>query len=162
MSAIRAIKFLLKKGVEMNKKIMLIAIVLVLLVLALVINVSMDTKDKTQNNTRINAPEPMVSVALPTGFSLQTQVGKGLFNDNCASCHGQNAAGQIQIAPPLIHKIYEPSHHGDESFQRAVAMGVQAHHWPFGNMMPVAQLNRKEVEKIIAYIRELQRENGIF
>ena len=65
------------------------------------------------------------------------------------------------VAPPLIHKIYEPSHHGDESFQRAVAVGVRAHHWKFGNMPAIEGLTRGDVKAIIAYVRELQEANGI-
>ena len=69
--------------------------------------------------------------------------------------------GQEEVAPPLVHIIYEPGHHGDESFQRAVALGVRAHHWRFGNMAPVEGLTREDVALIVAYIRELQRANGI-
>ncbi len=104
----------------------------------------------------------IVPVTLPATLSLSAQTGKSSFDANCASCHGANAAGQDGTAPPLIHKIYEPSHHGDESFQRAVASGVRAHHWPFGNMPPIEELDRKEISKIITYIRELQRANNIF
>ncbi|MEP4191598.1 MAG: c-type cytochrome, partial [Sneathiella sp.] len=75
---------------------------------------------------------PIVFVTLPATLSASAQTGRQSFDANCASCHGQNAAGQEGTAPPLIHKIYEPSHHGDGSFQRAVASGVRAHHWPFG------------------------------
>ena len=71
------------------------------------------------------------------------------------------ATGTEEIAPPLFHKIYEPSHHADESFQRAVSLGVRAHHWPFGNMPAIEGLTRGDVTMIIAYIRELQRANGI-
>ena len=60
-----------------------------------------------------------------------------------------------------MHKIYEPNHHGDESFQLAVAMGVRAHHWKFGNMPAIEGLTRADVKPIIAYVRELQRHNGI-
>ena len=83
------------------------------------------------------------------------------FEAKCAACHGVNAAGQDGVAPPLVHKVYEPSHHGDESFQRAASLGVRAHHWPFGNMPAVEGLTRGDVKMIIAYIRELQRANGI-
>jgi hypothetical protein len=38
---------------------------------------------------------------------------------------------------------------------------VRAHHWRFGNMPPVDGVNRAEVEKIVAYVRALQRANGI-
>ncbi|MFT6451992.1 MAG: hypothetical protein ACJA06_001479 [Halocynthiibacter sp.] len=61
----------------------------------------------------------------------------------------------------MVHKIYEPNHHGDEAFQRAAAAGVRSHHWGFGNMPPVEGLTRGDVTMIVAYIRELQRSNGI-
>ncbi len=102
-----------------------------------------------------------VEVMLPETFSSNAQLGQLAFEAKCAACHGVNAAGQDGVAPPLVHVIYEPGHHGDESFQRAAAMGVQAHHWPFGNMSPVEGLTRGDVTMIIAYIRELQRANGI-
>lgn len=104
----------------------------------------------------------MVEVILPATLTAEAQLGKTAFEAKCAACHGLNAAGNVNAAPPLIHKIYEPSHHGDESFQYAAAMGVQAHHWRFGNMPPVEGITRAEVATIIAYIRELQRANGIF
>ena len=91
----------------------------------------------------------------------QTAVkGEAAFNANCAVCHGKNATG-TKNGPPLVHKIYEPSHHSDLSFQRATKFGVRAHHWPFGNMPPVAGVTEAEVERVIAYVRELQRANGI-
>jgi cytochrome c len=103
----------------------------------------------------------LAKVILPATLSQNAQSGKYGFEAKCAACHGVNAAGQDGVAPPLVHKVYEPSHHGDESFQRAVSMGVQAHHWRFGNMLAVEGLTRGDVKMIIAYIRELQRTNGI-
>ncbi len=104
---------------------------------------------------------PMVSIDLPETLSAAAQSGKRLFDENCISCHGPNAVGQEELGPPLVHIIYEPGHHGDESFQREVAIGVRAHHWRFGNMAPVEGLSREDVALIVAYIRELQRANGI-
>lgn len=104
---------------------------------------------------------PLATVLLPDSLSQHAQIGKLGFEAKCASCHGVNAAGKDGLAPPLIHKIYEPSHHADESFQRAVALGVQAHHWRFVNMPAIEGLNRGDVTMIITYIRELQRANGI-
>ena len=101
------------------------------------------------------------NVLLPDTLSENAQIGKLAFEAKCTSCHGTNAAGRDGVAPPLVHIIYESNHHGDESFQRAVAMGVQAHHWSFGNMPAVEGLTRGDVMMIIKYIRELQRENGI-
>jgi len=103
----------------------------------------------------------LANVILPATLSQNAQSGKRGFEAKCAACHGVNAAGQDGVAPPLVHKVYEPSHHGDESFQRAVSLGVQAHHWRFGNMLPVEGLTRGDVKMITAYVRELQRANGI-
>ena len=104
---------------------------------------------------------PLAEVTLPETLNANATLGKRAFEAKCAQCHGVNAAGQDGVAPPLVHVIYEPGHHGDEAFQRAAAQGVQAHHWPFGNMPPVADITRAEVGMIIAYIRELQAANGI-
>ncbi len=104
---------------------------------------------------------PLVPAALPAAFSDNATIGQRAFDANCAACHGANAAGRQGVAPPLVHKIYEPSHHGDEAFQRAAALGARAHHWPFGDMAPVAGLTRGDVALIVTYVRELQRENGI-
>ena len=106
-------------------------------------------------------PTALVQIVLPDALSANAQIGKQTFEAKCASCHGENAVGQDGVAPPLVHKIYEPSHHGDESFQRAAASGVRAHHWRFGDMPPVDGLTRGDVTMIVAYVRELQRANGI-
>ena len=105
----------------------------------------------------LQAPKsaPLARVSLPGILSQNAQIGKLGFEAKCASCHGANAAGTEGIAPPLIHKIYEPSHHADESFQRAVSLGVRAHHWPFGNMPAIEGLTRGDVTMIIAYIRRI-------
>ena len=111
--------------------------------------------------TAADAGSAIVAVNLPDTLSDNAQVGETIFNAKCSACHGDLAAGRAGLAPPLVHKIYEPSHHGDEAFQRAVAVGVRQHHWPFGNMAPVDGLTRGDVAMVVAYIRELQRANGI-
>jgi mono/diheme cytochrome c family protein len=104
---------------------------------------------------------PLVQVTLPDALTENAQIGQRIFDANCATCHGPNASGREGMAPPLVHKIYEPSHHGDESFQLAVAQGVRAHHWRFGDMAPVTGLTRADVALVVEYVRELQRANGI-
>ncbi|MCF6232250.1 MAG: cytochrome c [Rhodobacteraceae bacterium] len=104
----------------------------------------------------------MVAVALPAALSEQAQIGKRGFDAKCAQCHGANAAGQNGVAPSLIHKIYEPNHHSDAAFLVAAKNGVRAHHWRFGNMPPVPGLTDADVLNITRYIREVQKENGIF
>lgn len=87
--------------------------------------------------------------------------GAELFGANCSECHGPTAGGTLQ-GPPLVHKIYEPGHHADFSFVRAVDVGSPQHHWSFGDMEPVEGLSPEDVNRIICYVRELQYANGIF
>jgi len=101
-----------------------------------------------------------VAVTVPELSDLARD-GERAFGENCAACHGLNAGGSGK-GPPLIHRIYEPNHHADGSIARAVALGVQAHHWPFGNMPPQPQVTGDQVRAIIAYLREVQQANGIY
>ena len=94
------------------------------------------------------------------GLTARTQAGETAFNANCALCHGLNAAGTTQ-GPTLIHRVYEPNHHQDFAFRNAMRKGVPSHHWQFGDMPPVPGLSDEEVDSIICYVRELQREGGI-
>lgn len=105
---------------------------------------------------------PLAEVVVPAEFSPPARQGETYFDAACASCHGANAAGQKGVAPPLVHRIYERAHHGDMAFVLAARNGVRAHHWPFGDMPPVEQaLTDAELGAIVAYVRELQRANGI-
>ena len=104
--------------------------------------------------------DAMVAIQMPP-IEGNAAIGQRVFEVSCASCHGVNAVGVEGAGPPLIHKIYEPSHHADEAFQRAVSQGVRSHHWQFGDMPPVEGLTRGDVAMVIAYIREIQRANGI-
>jgi mono/diheme cytochrome c family protein len=88
------------------------------------------------------------------------QVGEATFNANCSACHGKQAAG-TDHGPPLVHKVYEPNHHGDQAFQRAAANGVNAHHWQFGNMPKIDAVKPDDVDQIVKYVRWLQRQAGI-
>jgi len=65
---------------------------------------------------------PLADVSVPQLTPAQS-AGEVAFNKNCAACHGQNAAGQDGVAPPLVHPIYEPSHHGDQAFVMAAQRG---------------------------------------
>jgi cytochrome c len=84
----------------------------------------------------------MVAVTLPAQFNEQEQMGNRAFDAACAACHGVN--GQ-----------------GDMAFIMAAENGVRSHHWPFGDMPPVQGVTAADVMNIVAYIRALQRTNGI-
>jgi mono/diheme cytochrome c family protein len=116
---------------------------------------------ETVSNT-ILADGAIVAVEVPASFSDQEQVGQRAYDAVCATCHGVNAQGREGIAPPLVHKIYEPGHHGDMAFVLAAQNGVRAHHWKFGNMPPVEGVTKADVLNIVTYVRALQRENGIY
>ncbi len=103
---------------------------------------------------------PMVSVLVPA-LAATELAGSAVYAENCAQCHGDNAAGRNGIAPPLAHRIYEPNHHGDAAFQLAVKNGVRGHHWRFGDMPAIEDVSVEQVESVVAYVRALQRANGI-
>lgn len=102
-----------------------------------------------------------VEVVRPAVLTAQAQAGDAAYHRHCAACHGPDGAGQRGIAPPLVHPIYEPDHHGDGAFHAAVRFGVIAHHWPYGDMPAQPHVTEAEVEAIIAFVRALQRANGI-
>ena len=87
--------------------------------------------------------------------------GETKFTTFCSRCHGPQGQG-TDNGPPLVHKIYEPNHHGDMAFQRAAALGVRAHHWEFGNMPKIEGVTPEDVTQIVGYIRWLQKQAGIF
>lgn len=47
------------------------------------------------------------------------------------------------------------------AFVRAAREGVRAHHWRFGDMPPVEGVSDADLAGIIAFVREVQRANGI-
>lgn len=105
--------------------------------------------------------QAMVHVNLPAQLSAPAQKGQLAYEATCMACHGPHGAGVNGSGPPLVHIIYEPSHHGDMSFLMAVQNGVVSHHWPFGNMPAQTHVSPAQTAQIVAYIRELQRANGI-
>lgn len=109
--------------------------------------------------TQEGASSQVVATAADVPDELQN--GNTKFHAFCAPCHGQQGVG-TDHGPPLVHKIYEPSHHADIAFQRAAAQGVRAHHWKFGNMPKIEGVTPEDVTEIIGYVRWLQKQAGIF
>lgn len=111
----------------------------------------------------ISMPATAQSLQIPKpspGLMPNPAAGKPLFVKNCASCHGQDLKGTDK-GPPFLHRVYESSHHADAAFQLAVKNGARAHHWRFGDMLPVQGLSPDDVAHITAYIRMQQRIAGI-
>jgi mono/diheme cytochrome c family protein len=112
------------------------------------------------------APPPETATARadfripPDDFQTDVRRGRELFSANCIQCHGTDARGTTQ-GPPLIHRIYEPSHHSDLAFYIAIARGTHQHHWEFGDMPPIPALDGEDAAHVIAWIRQEQRAAGI-
>lgn len=104
--------------------------------------------------------EPAVVHTSDATLPEEFKVGEAKFNDYCARCHGVEAKGTKQ-GPPLVHKYYEPNHHGDEAFYRAAANGVRSHHFSFGDMPALTEVTQEDMKAIVPYIRWLQRQAGI-
>jgi len=100
-----------------------------------------------------------VSVIVPT-LSETASAGEKTFNRVCVDCHGENAGGSSD-GPPLIHPFYRPGHHANGAIVNAISKGVRQHHWKFGPMPTQPKVMQEEVRPLIAYIREVQRANGI-
>lgn len=94
-----------------------------------------------------------------TGDEELVAEGQRLYEATCAACHGADLTG-TDNGPPFLDPIYAPNHHADGAFFAAAAMGVQPHHWDFGPM-PRQPVEPDEVEKIVAYIRSVQRAEGL-
>ena len=93
-------------------------------------------------------------------LSARGMAGVGLYSLHCSGCHGENAAGSPN-GPPLVDKLYGPRIHNNDLFRHVIAYGVTAHHWKFGDMPAVKLLRSNHRDRIIDYVRELQRANGI-
>ncbi len=86
--------------------------------------------------------------------------GEELYQQRCSNCHGSDLRG-TPAGPSQLSIIYEPGHHPDEAYRSAVENGAKAHHWEFGDMPPINGLSSAEVDEIIAYIREVQKREGL-
>ena len=79
----------------------------------------------------------------------------------CSGCHGAFARGTEQ-GPPLLHDLYKSYHHSDRAFRRAISSGVEQHHWYFGDMPPVPAATSDDSQRIVAFLRWLQKTEGMY
>lgn len=93
-------------------------------------------------------------------LSSRAAAGQKVFNQKCGACHGIDGEG-THAGPPLIYQTYNPGHHDNGAFYRAVTKGVQQHHWPYGNMPAQPDVAFSDMPPIISFIREVQKDNGI-
>ena len=121
---------------------------LIFSLIAIALTISCGTTDESEPSTKSNQSET-------SAYS-----GQESFQNRCAVCHGQQAQGSA-TGPPLVNRLYEIGHHPNFSFHNAVNNGVTAHHWNFGDMPPIPNVDTPEIEAIICHVRDLQRAEGI-
>lgn len=106
-------------------------------------------------------PSPITNLIKSPKVPFSYALGMKTFQNKCSACHGKWGEGVADKGPPLVHRFYEPSHHGDEAFYRAVKNGTKQHHWKFGDMPPVPDISRKQTSNIVRFIRWWQQQHGI-
>jgi mono/diheme cytochrome c family protein len=92
------------------------------------------------------------AVALPTELAA----GARLYQQHCQSCHGPEAVG-TDLGPPLIDAMYAPGRTDDAAFRAAVQFGLKAKNWELGDMPASAGVTSVDMDKILPYVRYLQR-----
>ena len=99
-------------------------------------------------------------VAAPPVVPLAAEAdGATIYQARCASCHSEDLRGTNK-GPSQLSIVYEPNHHGDDSYRSAIRNGAPQHHWGFGNMPAVEDITDDQIEQVIAYIRTQQQELG--
>ena len=91
------------------------------------------------------------------GSPEELALGAEVYDQSCATCHGPEARGGL-AGPPLTHEVYEDL--TDAHIRTAIAQGKPPTNWPQfeAGMTPVPGLSAGEVDAVIAYVRDLQRQ----
>ena len=92
--------------------------------------------------------------------SLSAQAGRIAFAEECAGCHGRLAGG-TERGPDLIQPAYGRRARSDAQFRRAVREGMPARRGGYGEMPAVKGVSERRLDRMIAFLREVQRVNGI-
>ena len=97
--------------------------------------------------------------------SRSVQQGGLAFVEECAGCHGRMGRG-TERGPNLIHPDYGPRVLSDARIRHAVREGVPARQgagYRGGtiDMPPARNLSERKLDLMVAFLREIQRANGI-
>ncbi len=95
----------------------------------------------------------------PPVYFASVEQGLVALAGECARCHGRLAEGTDR-SPNLIHPDYGPRVRTDAQFRRAVREGMPAR-GGYGAMPPSPGVSKHRLERMIAFLRGLQRANGI-
>ena len=92
-------------------------------------------------------------------YALSVERGRVAFAEEGAACHGRLAEG-TERGPNLIHPDYGRRVRSDAQLRRAVREGMPAR-LGYGAMPPSPDVSARRLERMITFVRELQRANGI-
>jgi mono/diheme cytochrome c family protein len=90
---------------------------------------------------------------------VPVEQGMVAFAGECARCHGRLAGG-TERGPNLIHRDYGPGVRSDAQFRLAVREGKPARRG-YGAMPPSPGVSKRRLDRMIRFLRELQRARGI-
>ncbi|MHA1527411.1 MAG: c-type cytochrome [Alphaproteobacteria bacterium] len=96
---------------------------------------------------------------VPSASSMSVEQGLIAFAGECVGCHGRLAGG-TERGPNLIHPDYGPRVRGDARLRRAVREGMPARRG-YGAMPAFPDVSERRLGRMITFVRELQRANGI-
>jgi mono/diheme cytochrome c family protein len=106
-----------------------------------------------------SGPDAFYEGRRPPANSQSVETSLVAFAEECAGCHGRLARG-TERGPNLIHRDYGPGVRSDAQFRRAVREGRPARRG-YGAMPPSPGVSERQLERMIHFLRELQRANGI-
>jgi alcohol dehydrogenase (cytochrome c) len=94
---------------------------------------------------------PYATIQNPYMGTADSTRGRELFEQNCTKCHGPRARGGL--APPLVGRAFL---HGDSDWAvyLTITRGVP------GTAMPAGLIDRRDIWRVIAYLRDLGKESG--
>ncbi len=93
-------------------------------------------------------------------ISASVQLGGIAYAEECTGCHGRTARG-TERGPNLIHADYGPARRSDAQFRRALSEGKLARRAGYEDMPPVKDRSERHLNRLVAFLRDVQRANGI-
>ena len=88
-------------------------------------------------------------------------LGEQRYAQRCAMCHGADLRGS-RIGPSHLSSVFGPEQTTDAMFADAIRNGGRSGRFPQYDAMPaVPGLSNHEITSIIAYVRSVQRAQGL-
>ena len=89
-------------------------------------------------------------------LSEQAQHGRAVINSQCVECHGIDGTGGTPKGPPILHPMYRRAVYPDHHFKKMVREGKREKNWRFGPMPAFPDISDRDLDAVIAFVREVQ------